>query len=201
MVLNLVNLDMNNLTKFISILLTFLFLSSCGNNFFKRSDVKDNPVNVEDRVRKNIEEGRGVRFGIGGKKGGVFDFASANELWRASVETLDFVPLVNASYSGGIIITDWFNGGKDTNRDLKITVRFLSNEIRSDALKIVIHERVCSNNNCVTNLIDSKISDEIQLAILKKATLMEKKSIEKLVKERRKKDPRGGDKAIPQDQR
>ena len=200
MVLNLVNLDMNNLTKFISILLTFLFLSSCGNNFFKRSDVKDNPVNVEDRVRKNIEEGRGVRFGIGGKKGGVFDFASANELWRASVETLDFVPLVNASYSGGIIITDWFNGGKDNNRDLKITVRFLSNEIRSDALKIIVHERVCNNNNCVTNLIDSKISNEIQTAILKKATLMEKKSIEKLIEERRKKDPRGGDNAIPQDQ-
>ena len=199
MVLNLISLDMNNFTKFFSILLSLIILSNCG--IYKRSDVKDNPVNVEDRVRKNIEEGKGVRFNIGKSKGGVFDFASANELWRASVETLDFVPLVNASYSGGIIITDWFNGGKDTNRDLKITVRFLSNEIRSDALKIVIHERVCSNNNCVTNLIDSKISDEIQLAILKKATLMEKKSIEKLVKERRKKDPRGGDKAIPQDQR
>jgi len=198
-VLNLISLDMNNFTKFFSILLSLIILSNCG--IYKRSDVKDNPVNVEDRVRKNIEEGKGVRFNIGKSKGGVFDFASANELWRASVETLDFVPLVNASYSGGIIITDWFNGGKDTNRDLKITVRFLSNEIRSDALKIVIHERVCSNNNCVTNLIDSKISDEIQLAILKKATLMEKKSIEKLVKERRKKDPRGGDKAIPQDQR
>ena len=199
MVLNLISLDMNNFTKFFSILLSLIILSNCG--IYKRSDVKDNPVNVEDRVRKNIEEGKGVRFNIGKSKGGVFDFASANELWRASVETLDFVPLVNASYSGGIIITDWFNGGKDTNRDLKITVRFLSNVIRSDALKIVIHERVCSNNNCVTNLIDSKISDEIQLAILKKATLMEKKSIEKLVKERRKKDPRGGDKAIPQDQR
>ena len=199
MVLNLISLDMNNFTKFFSILLSLIILSNCG--IYKRSDVKDNPVNVEDRVRKNIEEGKGVRFNIGKSKGGVFDFASANELWRASVETLDFVPLVNASYSGGIIITDWFNGGKDTNRDLKITVRFLSNEIRSDALKIVVHERVCSNNNCVTNLIDSKISDEIQLAILKKATLMEKKSIEKLVKERRKKDPRGGDKAIPQDQR
>ena len=198
MVLNLISLDMNNFTKFFSILLSLIILSNCG--IYKRSDVKDNPVNVEDRVRKNIEEGKGVRFNIGKSKGGVFDFASANELWRASVETLDFVPLVNASYSGGIIITDWFNGGKDTNRDLKITVRFLSNEIRSDALKIVIHERVCSNNNCVTNLIDSKISDEIQLAILKKATLMEKKSIEKLVKERRKKDPRGGDNAIPQDQ-
>ena len=192
---------MYNFAKFISILLALLILSGCGKDFFKRSDVKDNPVNVQDRVRKNIEEGRGVRFGIGGKKGGVFDFASANDLWRASVETLDFVPLVNASYSGGIIITDWFSGGKDKNRDLKITIRFLSNEIRSDALKIIVHERICTNNNCTTNLIDSKISGQIQLAILKRATLMEKNKIEKLVKERRKKDPRGGDEAIPQDQR
>ena len=191
---------MYNLTKLFSIFLTLLILNSCGNGFFKRSDVKDNPVNVKDRVRKNIEEGRGVRFNLGGKKGGVFDFASANELWRASVETLDFVPLINASYSGGIIITDWFNGGKNNNRELKITVRFLSNEIRSDALKIIVHERICTNNRCITNLIDSKISGEIQLAILKKATLFEKESIEKLVKERRKKDPRGGDNAIPQDQ-
>ena len=201
MVLNLISLIMYNLTKFFSILLTLLLLSSCGNGFFKRSDVKDNPVNVKDRVRKNIEEGRGVRFGIGGRKGGVFDFASANELWRASVETLDFVPLINASYSGGIIITDWFNGGNNNNRELKITVRFLSNEIRSDAIKVIVHERICTNNNCVTNLIDSKISSEIQLAILKKATLFEKESIKKLIKERRKKDPRGGDNAIPQDQR
>ena len=201
-VLNQLNRFMYNFSKKILILLTFLILSGCGKDFFKRSDVKDNPVNVEDRVRKNIEEGRGVRFGIGGKKGGVFDFASANELWRASVETLDFVPLVNASYSGGIIITDWFNGGGDNKRDLKITVRFLSNEIRSDALKVIVHERICNNNNnCTTNLIDSKISSEIQLAILKKAASMEKKSIEKLVKERRKKDPRGGDKAIPVEQR
>ena len=111
---------MYNFSKFLSILLTLLILSGCG--LYKRSDVKDNPVNVNDRVRKNIEEGKGVRFGIGKGKGGVFDFASANELWRASVETLDFVPLVNASYSGGIIITDWFNGGKDNNRDLKLSL-------------------------------------------------------------------------------
>ena len=107
--------------KIILILLVSLILSGCGNGFFKRSDVKDNPVNVQDRVRKNIEEGRGVRFGVGGKKGGVFDFASANELWRASVETLDFVPLVNASYSGGIIITDWFSDG-NSNEEIKIDV-------------------------------------------------------------------------------
>ena len=200
MVLSQYYIFMYNFSKSILILLLLVFLNSCGSGFFKRSDVKDNPVNVNDRVRKNIEEGRGIRFGIGGKKGGVFDFASANELWRASVETLDFVPLVNASYSGGIIITDWFNGGGEDNRDLKITVRFLSNEIRSDAIKIIVHERVCAKINCTTNWIDSKISNEIQLAILKKAALLEKNKIKKLVKERRKKDPRGGDNAIPQDQ-
>ena len=190
---------MYNFSKLILILLSLFIISGCSGGFFKRSDVKDNPVNVKDRVRKNVEEGRGIRFG-GGKKGGVFDFASANELWRASVETLDFVPLVNASYSGGIIITDWFSGGGNQNRDLKITIRFLSNEIRSDAVKVIVHERTCTNNTCSTNLIDSKISSEIQLAILKKAALMQKKGIKELVKERRKKDPRGGDKAIPQDQ-
>ena len=190
----------NNRQIYIFSLVTLIFLSSCG--IYKRSDIKDNPVNVNERVQKNIEEGRGVRFGLGKNKGGTFDFASANELWRASVETLDFVPLVNASYSGGIIITDWFNGGGNNNRDLKITVRFLSNEIRSDALKIIVHERICNNNrnNCTTSLIDSKISGEIQLAILKRAAVMEKMGIEKLVKERRKKDPRGGDKAIPVEQ-
>ena len=199
-VLNQFNKFMYNFSKFILIFLLFFTLSGCGKDFFKRSNVKDNPVNVEDRVRKNIEEGRGVRFGLGGKKGGVFDFASSNTLWRASVETLDFVPLVNASYSGGIIITDWFNGGGDNKRDLKITIRFLSNEIRSDAIKVIVHERICAQNNCNTSLIESKISNEIQVAILKKAAFMEKKSVEKLVKERRKKDPRGGDKAIPVDQ-
>ena len=190
---------MYNFLKPLLILFSLLLLTECG--IYKRSDIKDNPVNVEDRVRKNVEEGRGIRFGSS-KKGGVFDFASANELWRASVETLDFVPLVNASYSGGIIITDWFNGGGNNNRDLKITVRFLSNEIRSDALVIIVHERICNNNrnNCTTSLIDSKISGEIQLAILKRAAVMEKMGIEKLVKERRKKDPRGGDKAIPVEQ-
>ena len=88
---------------------------------------------IDDKTVAEDLSRPGHIFPIVGKKGGVFDFASANELWRASIETLDFVPLINASYSGGIIITDWFNGGKDNNRDLKITVRFLSNEIRSEA--------------------------------------------------------------------
>ena len=103
-------------------------------------------------------------------------------MWRASVEILDFVPLTNASYSGGIIITDWFSAEKnteDSTRDLKITVRFLTNEIRADAVDVTIFEKICSNGKCDTNKVVSKLETEIKLAILKKAVLLEKQSEKK----------------------
>ena len=174
---------------------TIFILTSCG--IYKRSDIKDNPVNVKQRVQKNIEEGKGIRFGKSGSQSGVFDFASSNELWRASIEILDFVPFTNASYSGGILITDWFSGDtKDENekRLLKITVRFLTNEIRSDALGITIHEKICklnTINDCSTNKISSNLENEIKLAILKKAAMLGKIRDKNNAKKYRKKKPDG----------
>ena len=170
-----------NLLKLFSLIVfTLFFLNSCG--IYKRSDIKENPVNVDQRVKKNLEEGRGIRFGKGSKRGGDFDFASSNPLWRSAVDVLDFVPLTNASYSGGIIITEWFSSEKNsenTNRELKITVRFVSNEIRADALKILIFEKICLQNNCKTKKIKSKLEGELKLAILKKAALFEKDDFKK----------------------
>ena len=164
--------------------LIFLTLSGCSSDIFRRADVKDTPINVNDRVKKNIEEGRGIRFGKGSSKGGTFDFASSNELWRASMDVLDFVPFSNASYSGGILITEWFDGNsndKNEKRDLKITVRFLTNEIRSDALDISIHERKCQSNgtSCNVNKIKSELEPQISLAILKRAAILEKNKFSK----------------------
>ena len=169
---------------FIYLILLLLTFSGCSNNIFRRADVKDTPINVNDRVKKNIEEGRGIRFGKGSSKGGTFDFASSNELWRASMDVLDFVPFSNASYSGGILITEWFDGNsndKNEKRDLKITVRFLTNEIRSDALDISIHERKCQSNgtSCSVNKIKSELETQIGLAILKRAAILEKKQFSK----------------------
>ena len=127
--------------KFVHIILSFAILiniNACG--LYKRSDVKDNPVNIDERVRKNIQEGRGVRFGKGATRGGDFDFASSNPLWRASLEIIDFMPLTTVDYSGGIIITDWYSDINDSNDSIKITVRFLTNEIRADAVEISIFE-------------------------------------------------------------
>ena len=145
---------------------------------FTFPSTKDVPTDIQDRVEKNIEEGRGISFGGGKKEGGVFDFASSNEMWRASIEVLDFVSFTNASYSGGIIITDWFSGSSnDSNsnpRELKITVRFLSNEIRADGIKVIVHEKICNStdaNDCQIQKIESEINNQIKLAILKKASL------------------------------
>ena len=169
---------------FIYLILLLLTFSGCSNKIFKRADVKDTPINVNDRVKKNIEEGRGIRFGKGSSSGGTFDFASSNELWRASMDVLDFVPFSNASYSGGVLITEWFDGNsndKNEKRDLKITVRFLTNEIRADALDIGIHERRCQSNGngCSVNKITSELEPKIKLAILKRAASLEKNKFSK----------------------
>ena len=172
----------SNLLKLITlIILTTFLLNSCG--LYKRADVKDTPINVDERVKKNIQEGRGIRFGKGATRGGDFDFASSNPLWRGAIDVMDFVPLTNASYSGGIIITEWFsaeNNSESNNRELKITIRFMTNEIRADAIKVVVFEKLCvQNNNCKKKKIKSKLEGELKLAILKKAALFERDDFKK----------------------
>ena len=167
--------------KIKSFLLVFLaiplFLVSCGG--WNPTSVQDRPVDVDERVKQNIEEGKGVSIGglIGGR-GGNFEFSSSNPMWRASLEILDFLPMTTVDYSGGMIITDWYTDANTTDESLKFTIRFLSNEIRSDSLKIIIHKKKCSNrDNCSVTLVkNSKISNELRSTILNKAAILEKES-------------------------
>ena len=169
-----------NYLKIFIVLVSVLFATSCG--IYKPSDARKVSPNVEERIQKNIEEGKGIRFGIGrGSKDMHFEFSSSNELWRASLDILDFIPLSNVDYSGGIIITDWYNEGTASNEAIKITIRFLSNEIRADGLDVVIHKRVCKGTavNCKVTKYSSGLEEEIKLAILKKATILKKRGDDK----------------------
>ena len=108
-----------------------------------------------------------------GGTGGNFQFASSNPMWRASLDILDFTPLTNVDYSGGVIITDWFT--EDGERSIKISVRFLTNEIRADGLEVSIFEKKCNTSNfCQTSKIESTLNNEIKLEILKKAAFLVK---------------------------
>ncbi len=171
---------LNSIKPSLPILFLLLFLlTSCG--MYKKSDARVVSPNVDERVKKSLQEGRGFRIGSGTRKGGTsFEFASSNELWRASLEVLDFLPLANVDYSGGIIITEWYSEGTSNDEAIKITVRFLSNEIRADGLTVIIHKRICNKfQQCTTAKIKSSLEEEVKLAILKTATLMEKGQLDK----------------------
>ena len=159
---------------FLMILILF-FLNSCGPFKPKKTDLRKIPGDPKDKRAKNIQEGRAFRLMDIGKKGGSggnFQFASSNEMWRASLELLEFTPLSNVDYSGGVIITDWFSENSEQD-PIKITVRFLSNEIRADGLKVIIYKKICKKNDktdCRTIQDNTTLGQEIKLAILKKAT-------------------------------
>ena len=163
-------------SKFIKILifLSLVLTSACG--FYEPVDTRKTSVNVNERTKKNIQQGKGYRlFDSQRNRGsGNFEFASSNPLWRASIKLLDFTPFSNVDYSGGIIITDWFNDGQDkSNEYIKITIKFLSNEIRADGLDVLVYQKICNtSNNCNVSKIDSNLGQEIKLAILKEAMIL-----------------------------
>jgi len=160
----------------ITLLAVFVLVDSCG--MYKPVDTRKISPNSKERVKKNLEEGKGISIGkmMGGGKGGTsYQFASSNPMWRATLEILDFLPLANVDYSGGIITTDWYNEGTSSDESIKITVRFLTNEIRSDGLKIIVHKKRCNiQQKCTVKKISSTLEQELQVAILKKAVLFEK---------------------------
>jgi len=172
---------LNNIQKKIfSVLFGILFLSfiiSCG--IYQPSDARKVPPGSKEKIKKNLEEGKGIVLGdlMGRNKSGgaAYEFASSNPMWRASLEILDFLPLANVDYSGGIISTDWYNEGTAADEAIKITIRFLTTEVRPDGLKIIIHKRRCnSKNNCTVKKIKSALERELRVAILKKAIVFEK---------------------------
>ena len=139
-------------------------------------------MKAEDRARKNINEGRSASLKdlVGGARGSTnYEFSTSNPMWRASLEILDFLPLSTVDYSGGLIISDWYSDGS-TNESIKITVRFLGNQVSSENIKIAVHKKVCNNNNCKVNMLNkSKISDELKITIIRKAALLQKDSKKK----------------------
>lgn len=154
-------------------------LNSCSG--LPGSDARKFPPDPRERVKKNIEEGKGFRLmdkvGKGGN--GTFEFASSNELWRASLDTIDFMPLASVNYSGGIIITDWYSTN-NSNESIKVSIRFLTNEVRSDALDIKVFKRKCkTQNNCIVSEQSGNLTAELTKKILKTAKIYEKQNKDK----------------------
>tara|TARA_B100000941_G_scaffold44258_1_gene27256 strand:- start:972 stop:1559 length:588 start_codon:yes stop_codon:yes gene_type:complete len=173
-----------NIIIFFSLII-LLTQSACNALKPRKVSAKDFPPDPRERVKKNIEEGKGFRLFDGKGSGTTYDFASSNPLWQATLDTLDFMPLVSANYSGGIVITDWYSENDTPNESVKISVRFLTNEIRSDALDIDVFLKKCSQNltNCSISKNNNDLVADLNLNILKKASIYQRTMLEKRKKE------------------
>jgi len=173
---------MNKIRAIIFFVFLSLLLNAC-NGKIPGADARKVPFDPKERVKKNLEEGRGFRldkaFG-NNSKGGDFEFASSNELWRASLDTIDFIPIATANYSGGILITDWYSSDENLNESIKISIRFLTNEVRSDALDIKVFYKNCETiQNCIISEKKGNLKTELTKEILKKAAIYKKQTDDK----------------------
>ena len=172
---------MNLFKKIFSILALILMLAGCKNGL-PGADARKIPYDPQERVKRNIEQGKGFRLSnvVKNQGSGNFEFASSNELWRASLDVIDFIPLASANYSGGVIITDWYSENNNSNESVKIIIRFLTNEIRSDALSIKTFYKIC-NNTSDCRVVEKKgiLGKELQKEILKLASQYKDQEINK----------------------
>ena len=171
---------------FLLLFVFYLFFSGCAGKF--GADARKVSPNPKERVKKNLEEGKGFRLNDIGKKkssGTTYEFASSNELWRASLDVIDFMPLTTANYNGGIIVTDWYSENQQTGESIKITIRFLTNELRSDALLVKVFYKKCKTIlDCEITETDGKIKEELTKSILKQAAIYKKQSDKKDIQKR-----------------
>ena len=167
--------------KLITFLITSSFFLNACNGKIPGGDARKYPSDPKKRIEQNMAEGKGFRLmDAMGNRGGVFEFASANELWRASLDTIDFMPLASVNYGGGIIITDWYSTDQTSNESIKISIRFLTNEIRSDALEIKVFNKKClSQLNCTISEKTGNLIPELKGKILKTAAIYENEKKEK----------------------
>ncbi len=172
---------MNKIRAIIICVFLSLILNAC-NGKFPGADARKVSPDPKERVKKNLEEGKGFRLNDLGKKnsGTTYEFASSNELWRASLDILDFMPLSTANYNGGIIVTDWYSENQQAGESIKITIRFLTNEVRADALIVKVFYKKCETIlDCEITETEGKIKEELTKSILKQAAIYKKQGVNK----------------------
>jgi hypothetical protein len=161
--------------KFSSHLLIILFLVNCA----KVDPVTGEKILIEPDTRKKSREfadkGGGLFGDLGksGNKNNTFEFSTSNVLWRATLKSLDFLPLLNADYSGGVIIYDWYSQNNNPKEQIKISIQFLNNELRSDSIKVTAHKKICeSTDRCSNSTLDQNFANSIKESIITAARIL-----------------------------
>lgn len=90
-------------------------------------------------------------------------------LWRASLDALSFMPLVQTDSNGGVIVTDWYANPQSPTERMKITVTILDQDLRADALKVAALRQVNQNGQWVDSPVQAATVQKLEEIILTKA--------------------------------
>ena len=170
--------------KISSILFLFSLAACLGGQSNKNDEILEKEKfepSAYERAKTYAEKNPITIFGKDSKdKNTNFEFSTSNVLWRASLKTLDFIPLATVDYSGGIIITDWYSEGKSNKEQIKIQIRFFSTELRSESVQVVSYKKICESNNECSNLAGNEnFNKEIKDLIINSARQIRIEEIKK----------------------
>jgi len=171
-----------NYKKYLYLLPILALLFSCSKNESQSEEIFE--PNTDKRAKAAALKGGGITI-LGNRSSGstAYEFASSNVLWRATLKSLDFLPLINADYSGGVIIYDWYSQSNNPKEQIKISVQFLNNELRSDSIKITAHKKICDNTDrCSNSTLDQNFANSIKESIMTSARTLK---IEEAKKEKK----------------
>ena len=148
---------LNNILKkiliFLSAIAVLSLISSCG-NIWDPADARKVSSNSKERVRKNLEEGKGISFGnLAGRGGTSYQFASSNPMWRATLEILDFLPLKSSLFETVIV------SANDTLVELFLNNKINFIDIQKKLFKIINKKKFLK----LKNKYPKKIQDIVEL--------------------------------------
>lgn len=90
-------------------------------------------------------------------------------LWRASLDTLSFMPLTQTDSNGGVILTDWYVNPQNPNERMKLNISILDQDLRADALRVAASRQVRGGNNWVDAPVKAATTQKLEQIILTKA--------------------------------
>ena len=157
-----------------SALAVMIMLSGCAYTPFDPVN-EDDPVDTDYETRKTIfgEGGLGNLFGDSTQNDSGGALGVNSFLWRASLETISFMPINTADAFGGVILTDWFSPPESPSERFKLNVYILGRTLRADGVKVSVFRQV---RDAGGSWVDSEVPDgtapKVEDSILTKARIL-----------------------------
>ena len=151
--------------------LAISLLASCSSGIKGKANYPKSKEEREvEKVGKLTGEDGIVLFGKRKSRSGATEGINVNSyLWRATLDTVYFMPLISADPFGGTVLTDWYSENSDSNERYKVNIFIIGAELRTDALKVSVFKQVKKNGKWENKTISEAMASEIEDKIFTRA--------------------------------